>query len=118
MLEAPALTPTTYGPRVKRARERAHLTQRDLAGKTGLSQAHISRTENGAQDLKMNDIISIAAATGSSVAEITGHSPVRDRAVCMGRTTNGAAGDAMREELLFFLELDAALAEDGITLPE
>lgn len=107
----------TLGSRVVRARERVGLTQRALARKTAIPQAMLSRIEAGTRVAKMPEVIRIALATGSSVAELTGHSSVRDRAVCVARATDSDAIEPMREELLYYLELDAYLADQGIPQP-
>lgn len=107
----------TVGARVVRARERADLTQRALARKTAMPQATLSRLETGTRVAKMPEVIAIALATGSSVAELTGHSAVRDRAVCVARATDSDSIEPMREELLHYLELDAYLADQGIPQP-
>lgn len=120
MLEPATLTQptqTTYAPRVRDARERMHMTQRALADATGLSQATVSRIEGGIRDPKMNEVLAIAWATGASVSEITGRSDVRDRVRCVARATGGTSMEAMRRELIHYLEVDAYLEEMGIPEP-
>ena len=55
------------GDRVVRARERAGLSQRSLAERAGITQPTLSRIENGAREPKMNEVLAVAWATGSSV---------------------------------------------------
>ena len=64
----------------------------------------------------MNEIIALAQALGSSVAE-PGHSSVRDRIQCIARATDTASMHEMRRELTHYLELDAYLDDQGIPQP-
>lgn len=102
------------GARIERAHQAAGLSQRALSEATGISQATLSRVISGARPAKMNEILAIANATGRTVAELTNASRIPDRAQCAARATNGADMEAMREELLHYLELDAYLDDQGI----
>lgn len=92
----------------------AELTQRALARITGISQPTLSRIVTGERVAKMNEIMAIAAATGHTVAELTGISMVADRAQYAARATGNTEMAAMREEMLHYLELDAYLDDQGI----
>lgn len=107
----------TLGDRIKRARATWDRSQRDLEAETGISQATLSRIESGERPAKMNEVLSLSWALGYTVAELTGHSPVRERVECAARAGDGADMAAMQEELTHFLELDAYLDEQGILQP-
>lgn len=104
----------TVGDRIERAREAAGLSQRALAHETGISQPTLSRIISGDRVAKMPEVVAIAWATGTTVAELTGAGGVADRAQCAARATNGAGMDGMRATLLHFLELDAYLEDQAI----
>ncbi len=105
---------TGVGERIRQAMSAAQLTQRVLAQVTGISQPTLSRIITGERTAKIPEIVAIAAATGHTVAELTGVGPVADRAQYAARATNGAEMAAMRRELLHYLELDAYLDDQGI----
>ena len=62
----------------------------------------------------MNEIIGSPGPSGPAVAELTGHSAVRDRIECIARATDNASMVEMRRELTHYLELDAYLDDQGI----
>ncbi|GAB7002618.1 hypothetical protein JCM18899A_00890 [Nocardioides sp. AN3] len=103
----------TFGPRVKAARDRAHLDQRELAAASGVSQSALSRIENGSKTPTIPELIKIAAGIGTTLGDLTGQSPVRDRLVYAARTTNDAAAEAMKDRLAFYLEMDAHFEDLG-----
>jgi predicted transcriptional regulator len=107
----------TVGERIAQMRKAADISQRTLQRKTGISQASLSRIESGERAPKMNEVASLAWALGSSVAELTGHSAVRDRVDCVARASDNASMDDMRRELTHYLELDAYLEDQGIAQP-
>lgn len=100
--------------RIKQAFEAAGLGQRAISERTGISQSTLSRIVSGDRPAKMPEIVSIAWATGTTVAELTGLSTVSDRAQCVARATNNADMSALHGELLHFLELNAYLEDQGI----
>ncbi|WP_326561413.1 helix-turn-helix domain-containing protein [Micromonospora sp. NBC_01796] len=102
------------GASIERARAAAGLSQRALADRTGISQPTLSRIISGDRAAKMPEIVSIAWATGHTVAQLTGAQTVADRAQCAARATNGSGMEDMRQALLHFLELDDYLAEQAI----
>jgi transcriptional regulator with XRE-family HTH domain len=108
-----AVTMTT-GTRIAEARSRAGLSQRALADRSGVSQATLSRMEAGTRTPKMGDLLVLARAIGCSVAELSDHSPIRDRVVCFARAENGSDMSRLRNELVHTLEPDAFLDEYGI----
>ena len=55
---------------VRRRREHAHLTQQELAAKTGLTQSHISRIENAELSPSHRTVDRLAAALGVEPSEI------------------------------------------------
>jgi transcriptional regulator with XRE-family HTH domain len=60
------------GERVRRARERVGLNQRQLAALTGISQPTISRVESGERSaLVVTELYRIAMATGTTVTALT-----------------------------------------------
>jgi transcriptional regulator with XRE-family HTH domain len=50
------------GNKLKAARTRKGLSQRDLAAKAGLLQAQISKVENGMSDLRLSSLIALSRA--------------------------------------------------------
>ncbi|MGC8551750.1 MAG: helix-turn-helix domain-containing protein [Phycisphaerae bacterium] len=55
---------------VRKRRENAHLTQQELAAKTGLTQSHISRIENAELSPSHRTVDRLAAALGVEPSEI------------------------------------------------
>ncbi len=55
---------------VRRRREHVHLTQQELAAKTGLTQSHISRIENAELSPSHRTVDRLAAALGVEPSEI------------------------------------------------
>lgn len=51
---------TSFAGTLKAAREAKHLSQRALSEKTGVPQAHISKIESGAVDLRVSSLVAIA----------------------------------------------------------
>jgi len=47
------------GEMIKEARKRAHMTQEDLASKTGTKKSYISRLENGKIDIQISTLFKI-----------------------------------------------------------
>ncbi|MCW2877340.1 MAG: helix-turn-helix protein, partial [Sphaerisporangium sp.] len=68
------------GARVRRERERAGLTQRELADLTGISQPTLARIELGSRPrLTIAELDRLATAMGVPLRELTSGSPVRSR---------------------------------------
>lgn len=108
---------TVNGPKVgasiERARQAIGLSQRGLADATGISQSTLSRIITGERAAKLPEIVTIAWATGHTVAQLTG-SAVADRVECAARATNDSDMAGMRQALLSFLELADYLDEQAI----
>ncbi|MCL6479933.1 MAG: helix-turn-helix domain-containing protein [Peptococcaceae bacterium] len=58
--------------RIKEIRKVKGISQKDLASKTGFSQAKVSRKENGVTATTVQDLRLFAAALGVSVSELLG----------------------------------------------
>lgn len=106
---------STTSSRIVGAREAAKLSQRQLAARSGIAQATLSRIEQGMRPAKMNEILILADALGCTTAELTGRSGVRDRLECAARATDRSEMTTMYGELRHYLELDAYLEEQGIS---
>ena len=102
------------GYRVESALAAAGMSQRSLAKEAGLSQPTVSRIVSDDRPAKVPELLAIAWATGTTLAELTGTGSVTERVQCAARATNGPAMDEMREALLHFLELDAYLEDQAI----
>jgi len=57
----------TTGDRIKEVRESLHITQEELAAKTGLSKGFISDTENSKRGISAENLLKIANALGASL---------------------------------------------------
>lgn len=103
------------GARVKRARELAGLTQRELAVRAGLSQATLARIELGTRPaVTIAEIDRLAGALDMPLRDLTSGSPIRDRVRVAARMTT-VADDVLEAALrsaVHILELDDRL--DGI----
>lgn len=104
----------TIGTRVAARRRAAGLTQRELEDKTGISQPTLNRIERGARDAKMEELVSIAWATGTTYGDLTGDSEVRDRLQFAGRVGSTEAFEAMKRQAAFFFELDDYLDQFAV----
>lgn len=49
-----------FAPTLRQARLQKGWSQRDLSGKAGIPQAHISRIENGVVDVKVSTLVELA----------------------------------------------------------
>ncbi|GAA2464211.1 helix-turn-helix domain-containing protein [Winogradskya humida] len=102
------------GASIERARAAAGLSQRALADQTGISQPTLSRIIAGDRVAKMPEIMTIAWATGHTVAQLTGLETVADRVEFVARATNDCDMEDMRRSLLHFLDLDDYLDDQAI----
>ena len=57
-------------PRLREARERAFLTQAELAEKSGVAETTINRLENGHHGARISTVRKLAAALGVAPAEL------------------------------------------------
>lgn len=61
------------GERVRRAREKAGLTQVELSERSGVTQATISRIENGERGVSFENAVAIARVCGCSLDALAGN---------------------------------------------
>ncbi|MDE0693622.1 MAG: helix-turn-helix transcriptional regulator [Gammaproteobacteria bacterium] len=61
------ITPQSCHIELRKARERAGMSQRELQLRTGLRQAHVSRIENGQVDPRFSNVVRVARAVGLEV---------------------------------------------------
>ncbi|WP_198676472.1 helix-turn-helix domain-containing protein [Kribbella monticola] len=101
--------------RITEAREAARLSQRQLASRSGIAQATLSRIEQGVRPAKMNEIVILAEVLGCTIAELTGLSGVQQRLECVARATDNSSMKTMYGELSHYMELDAYLEDQGIS---
>ena len=64
------------GSRIRQARDRAGLTQEQLAERIGVSRTAIARYESGEIEPKLHNLAAIALALGVSCDELLGIRPV------------------------------------------
>ena len=112
-----AVDALTFGPRIRAARERRGWKQRPLAKASGLSQATLHRLETQDRTATIPELIRIAAALGTTLGDLTGESPVRDRLIYAARTSDNTAAEEMKERLALYLEMDAYFDDLGYTTP-
>ena len=96
------------GARIRRYREQAGLSQRDLELRVDLSQATIARIETGQRATKPYELSAIAVALGCPESSLLENHPLRDRVQYAARTNNdGRPNDeAVKDKLFYFLETD------------
>lgn len=104
------------GDAIAAALDKAGLSQRAAAARTGISQPTLSRVISGQRTATMPEILLLADATGHTVAQLTG-TAIADRVECAARGTNGANMEQMRRQLLYFIELHAHLDDYAIPQP-
>ncbi len=108
---------TNAGASIRWALDSAHLSQRDLAKKTGISQSTVSRIVNGQRAAKLPELVLIAQATGHTLSQLTGSTAVADRLQYAARSTNGSEMATMREALQRFAELNDYLDDQAVLAP-
>jgi transcriptional regulator with XRE-family HTH domain len=59
-----------YGAKIKELRDKAGMTQAELSEKSGISQEHISRIENGKYSPNVKTADKIAGALGVTLMDI------------------------------------------------
>lgn len=106
-------TQPKIGSYVEAALEHAAITQRQLAGQTGIAQSTISRIVRGNRQPTVPELIKISESTGYSLTQLTG-TGVSQRLQTAARSVDGASMTQMRERLEFMLELDAFLDDQAI----
>ncbi|MFL4903761.1 helix-turn-helix domain-containing protein [Streptomyces sp. MMS24-I2-30] len=104
------------GERIRRERERAGFSQRDLAARAHLSQPTLTRIENGARaNVTLAELDRLAVALDIPVRLLTSGDPVRSR-VRIAARVNDVVTEEREEALrhtLEVLELDARLDKLG-----
>lgn len=104
------------GERIRRERERAGLSQRDLAARAHLSQPTLTRIENGARaSVTLAELDRLAVALDVPVRLLASGNPVRSR-VRIAARANDVVNEEREEALrhtLEVLELDARLDKLG-----
>ena len=73
-------TPT--GQRVRMLRRARHLTQRELARRTGLAEPFLSRIENGRAQPSVRTLERLANGLGLAIGDLLGAGPGSFRAAC------------------------------------
>ncbi len=93
------------GERMRAARERAGLSQRDVESRTAISQSMLHRVETGKRtNATLTDFDKLAQALGVSLDELLYGSAVEARVLAAART-NGCTEDALRAALHQGIEL-------------
>lgn len=108
------------GPAIEHACRVAGLSQREVQNRTGISQSTLSRIIAGTRPVKAPELVLIAAATGCTIAQLTG-SALSNRVLCAARAVNQSSMQGMYRRLLHYLELSdyldgqaiARIAEQG-----
>jgi Zn-dependent peptidase ImmA (M78 family)/transcriptional regulator with XRE-family HTH domain len=100
------------GVRVRQARDRLGVTQRELSTLTGLSESALSRIETGIRQLASHELRSIADALGVATGELLGYSGPSARlavAARVARTSQPEALSGAVSRLAELLEVDDLL---------
>lgn len=100
------------GSRVRAARQRAGLTQRDVTSRTGISQPTLQRVEKGERTrASLADFDQLAQALSMGLDDLLYGSAVRERVLAGARTAGSAEGglQAALGKAIELLELDARL---------
>jgi transcriptional regulator with XRE-family HTH domain len=87
------MKPARVGPIIERLRLEAGVTQRDLAGRVGTTQAAISKIETGRTLPGLELLDRIATALGRSITLTLGESPEPPSLEERGRRVRRALGD-------------------------
>lgn len=69
----------TVGEHVRRARQKAEMTQKQLADLSGIRDSTISQIEKGRQGANLSTAELLADALGISIDELVGHKVVQRR---------------------------------------
>jgi transcriptional regulator with XRE-family HTH domain len=86
--------------RLKAARERKGLSQRELSQKIGVPQSHISRIENDAVDLRLSSLIALARALDLELALVPRRTvPAVQSIVRSSEAATGSRGEDTRRAL-------------------
>lgn len=105
------------GASIERARMAAGLSREALAEAAGVSQLTLSSIISGARMAKLPEIAAIAWATGQTVARLTDVPMMADRVQSTVHAASESGTGDLRNQLLYFLELNDYLADQGIPSP-
>jgi Zn-dependent peptidase ImmA (M78 family)/DNA-binding XRE family transcriptional regulator len=111
-----ALTQEQLGARIARARERAGLSQTELATRVELTQSAVSRIESGDRGVDSLELAAIADALDVSVLDLLESEPVAEElrvAARLDQTTEPATVDRALNRVLDVVRLDRLLDELG-----
>ena len=75
MSEDPDLLLSKIGMRVLKRRKELGLTQKELAGRLGITTTNIARIEHGEQNLTIRTLAKLADVLGTTVVELVGGQP-------------------------------------------
>lgn len=97
--------------RIRRYREKAGVTQRELRDRTEISQSTIVRIESGDRPVKPYELTAIATALGCPESSLMEHHEVRDRVRWAARTNSNGEPDteSAKDFLLYLMEMDTYL---------
>lgn len=105
---------TALGSRIVERRERAGLSQRNLADAAGMSQPTLVRSERGERSITVDELHALAGALGTTYGDLVGDSEVRDRLLFAGRAESPRDFEAMKDRMAFYFEFDAFLDRFGV----
>lgn len=105
------------GRELARAREHAGLTQGQLAGRLGVSQAVVSRTESGERHLNDEELRRVAGAVGTERAAAVAERRDRDWRVLPRPPLSHPDHDLLFRAELAGRELEGLLARSDVALP-
>lgn len=111
-----ALTQAHLAARIARARERAGLSQSELAERVGLTQSAISRIETGARGVDSLELAAIAQTLRASVVDLLEERPLAEEleiAARLGEVSDTVAVDAALSRVLDLVRLDRILDDAG-----
>ena len=100
----------TRGQRIRQMADAVGLSQRRLAAATGISQATLSRIENGTRSAHMVELVQIARVLGRPVGALIDENAVAARVQFAHRLgTDGADTTKVRGRLTQLLEIRVLL---------
>jgi DNA-binding XRE family transcriptional regulator len=103
------------GVEIRRQRERAALTQDELARRIGLEPTAVSKIESGARQVRADELLSISDALGTSPMALLEPASLVGRLELVPRAAPGVAtSDAVRRRILQFAEYHEVLQQAGI----
>lgn len=111
-----ALTQAHLAARIARARERAGLSQSELAERVGLTQSAVSRVESGARGVDSLELAAMAQALRVSVVDLLEDRPLVDEleiAARLGELGDTVAVQAALSRVLDLARLDRILDDAG-----